>query len=196
MRRLLRILLDLATLAALVLGLAAVVLWGRSYHALDQYRWLDPEARRLVAVASRRGGLHVARVDDLFDPYCRQGGDWQPGWRSTRLTPPPRVGGPPDDDWQLLRGAGPAEDDRRLGFRLVRGEWDIRALNAGGNPRFWSVRIPFWSLAGVALPLPAARGLRRWRRRRRRAEGCCRACGYDLRATPHRCPECGTAADA
>ena len=53
------------------------------------------------------------------------------------------------------------------------------------------VEVPYWCAALTFALLPAARlaGARRKRRRVRR--GLCRRCGYDLRATPGRCPECG-----
>jgi hypothetical protein len=54
--------------------------------------------------------------------------------------------------------------------------------------------IPYWVLGIITAALPIARLAVWWRRWRRHPEGCCRACGYDLRATPERCPECGAVA--
>jgi hypothetical protein len=55
-----------------------------------------------------------------------------------------------------------------------------------------ALSLPCWLLAVVAGAWPFASGARLIRRRRRvRRPGCCRQCGYDLRATPDRCPECG-----
>jgi hypothetical protein len=58
------------------------------------------------------------------------------------------------------------------------------------------ITLPLWLPVALAAILPAVRA-RRWqvRRARRRRVGAggipCPRCGYDLRATPDTCPECG-----
>jgi hypothetical protein len=69
-----------------------------------------------------------------------------------------------------------------LGFQFAR--WP-------GDP-MWEISFPLWFLPACVLGLPIGlMALRRPRRRRRRRCGQCVTCGYDLRATPDRCPECG-----
>jgi hypothetical protein len=56
----------------------------------------------------------------------------------------------------------------------------------------WLIAIPIW-LPFLIFAAPAGWWLRGVLRRRRGAHEC-PSCGYDLRATPDRCPECGMTA--
>jgi hypothetical protein len=63
----------------------------------------------------------------------------------------------------------------------------------GGDPSFYYsfVSAPIWA---ICLPLAwiSQRWIRRTLRLRHRVgQGLCLHCGYDLRGTPERCPECG-----
>ena len=57
-----------------------------------------------------------------------------------------------------------------------------------------SLHVPYWVIVPLLAAGPALRlwGVTRRARRNRRSK--CGSCGYDLRATPDRCPECGAAA--
>ena len=96
-----------------------------------------------------------------------------------------------------------AENDRR--YREWEARWDSAearyhaAMAALGPvpavPPRWRLAVP-WPVVALAFALPPLTRTAWAVRRRRRAArsiqcGHCPACGYDLRATPGRCPECG-----
>jgi hypothetical protein len=53
------------------------------------------------------------------------------------------------------------------------------------------IHIPHWFAALLFAIFPAIRLRSILRTRRLNRAGLCERCGYDLRATPDRCPECG-----
>jgi hypothetical protein len=57
---------------------------------------------------------------------------------------------------------------------------------------FLHAGCPHWFALLLLSGCTALFALPGWRRFRRRRRGLCEKCGYDLRASPERCPECGT----
>lgn len=77
------------------------------------------------------------------------------------------------------------------GFYLAR--WRSTAT-CGVLLRQTRIGIPHWFVITVLATLTwfAWAPMRKsWRTRRRRRQGRCLQCGYDLKGTPDRCPECG-----
>jgi hypothetical protein len=171
-----------------VLLLATVTLWMRSrahddvirYASQVDSHWTQTE----LQLYSGRGTIivyHVRRdqtipVEDMF----------QPGLTRTSV---PVAGLPP-----LFFTGFRLTDERWLGFGFAHST-DIDTDRPGGAwKRHWTHRAISVPLGFIALLLAIAPA--RWtqlylRRRAFRRVGMCRQCGYDLRATPDRCPECG-----
>jgi hypothetical protein len=64
----------------------------------------------------------------------------------------------------------------------------------------WGVLPDSWSVPLLIIGLPVVLlfnlAVYRWgKQRKRAAAGLCGTCGYDLRASPGRCPECGALHD-
>ena len=57
------------------------------------------------------------------------------------------------------------------------------------------VGVPFWVMGLLCAVVGGVSGVMARVQRRRAPRGRCRVCGYDLRASRERCPECGTLID-
>jgi hypothetical protein len=183
----------LALTLSILLFVAVSALWVRSYYGRDQIGiWSRrPEGGRVVerryGVFSAGGVMAVAggTLSRSSDAYLQDEG----------TSPGAPVDGAGWTDDAPTWPHGLMDDFSILGFH-----WDsdgTQDVDGRYVVERTYVRIPFWPFALASLVLPARRligALRRWLRSRRLSRrGLCVRCGYDLRATPDRCPECGAA---
>ena len=177
-----RRLLNLLTALSLLLCVAVGVLWVRSYWATDVICY--------QVLHGKQYDYHPTETE------LRTGR----GRLSVRTSRPPRwIAYRPDSPWSVgtsrplaISISGTDTLWTRLGFGLDN-HW---SATEGIGP-WLRVVVPFWLPAALCAVLPALRLMRSYVLRRRiRSAGECPFCGYDLRATPDRCPECGTIAAA
>src|SRR5688572_20656000 len=192
MRRLVRHLFTFVSALSLVLWVGVCVLWVRSYWVSDQFRRIDGKAG-VDSFTTYDRSILLGRGALLYWEWAFPNTDpayaatWERNLRAQGLIPYIRTG-----PYRWLQGGG------TLDFAWV-------PTSGGGL----IARVPLWSVAlGFALPaLPAVLSIARTvRTRHRHRKGTCPTCGYDLRvqlalsehresngrASPERCPECGS----
>ena len=182
MKRLRRIIFNAMTVLSLLLCVATVGLWVRSYRHRERVgvRWSDERSLghsniHLTWESSRLGIHHAYRHSfdrKTFDDVLKLNERWDFG---------------ENEYAELLDWRSSVRNRHGFGFMRESG-----TITTGSPDIGWSFMVPFWfpSLIWAVAPL-------HWLYRRRlthRLSGktLCQSCGYDLRATPDRCPECGT----
>lgn len=180
------------TALSLLLCVASAALWVRSHWVTD-YLVFDGThtdghwtAAWSYALASSRGGIAFRGDSSAYtsvDPVAPQiysASSVPLHWMHTSPGEAALDGGIPSSAWRF---AG-------IVFHYSGNRAGPSATFTSSYLGQWYAQCPYWALFTFTTLLPLVRTWR-WLRRRRRGPGICPKCGYDLRASPDRCPECG-----
>ncbi len=172
---------------SLLLCAATVVLWVRSHHFTDAITLID---RRWTEEYRGISWAHViehrlistdGRIGYLRDDIVNVPGDLD-------------LSGPAD--YSLLAAISAAFGDghwQEIDQVIDRGGFHVAIAprTVAHGPRVAQrVTVPYWLIAIACAALPCWRA-RRYAMRTAPDGNLCACCGYDCRATPDRCPECG-----
>jgi hypothetical protein len=199
MRPFARILLNAATLLSLMMCVAVAGLWARSYRATDDVMSARAGGS-LWALHSSDGRGELIRASPWFyDEPPRHFSKWYTHLMFGNAGCTHLIW------WQFFCDTGQASwatrpengQPYRASEELDGDFWfDDPRTGSVAVPHYVHLYFPLWSVACLALVLPVWRlgrsVHRQFRRRVRRSKGLCVNCGYDVRATPERCPECGS----
>ena len=206
MRRLARRLFAVCWPLSLALCVAMGGLWAWSYASDDDgvaLSW-EPAAGDPPAVVGRSsvvsawGTVWFVREEYRFPPlHDRERAAWS-AFLADRLIDAGFHAGEVANPRGIMWG-DPRVD--RFGFVYCRqgGEMPAAWMDGTLAQQDTFVGVPHWLVFLLFAVLPvrrAAAALPGLRARLKRKPGHCRACGYDLRATPGRCPECGAVPEA
>lgn len=169
----------LASAVSLLLCVAAASLWARGMWVGD-FIWRNGVGGATGCFSANGRVMVTLRTSSSFNPITP--GVGPPEWEVMHERPPRNLLTIMD----TLHG--PTGYGRFAGLA-----WG--AARDRGRVTSRDMVAPLWA---VVLPTAIAPAILLWRRlraqRRRLAIGLCPRCGYDLRASPDRCPECGTPA--
>jgi hypothetical protein len=169
---------------SVLLGAATAVLWAKSYSLGDSFGWARFSAEKRLfdsyGVDSLNGCISFGGFEMRYDANAETYGDAGPFWYGNMSTLGHRGWFTAHSFWN------------GVGFDV----YDQVTVGRGGAWMDWGIVVPDWLLLLLLAIAPAASLRRRLalrQSRRRITMGLCVGCGYDLRGTPVRCPECGAA---
>jgi hypothetical protein len=178
-----RVLAEHASIVVLVL---VVVFWIRSYCYTDSFVMWDQlklaAIDRLRVVAGCEGSIVLWRIDDLDPEYSKELDVHDVGFGKESPIYFEEFEGLPSKSWSH--------------FGINYGHIYLQP-DSSSSINSTMIVVPYWLVCFVAMIFPCCAFVRRghivnkWYGGRNR----CKFCGYDLRATPERCPECGRRAN-